>query len=319
MTLDNLDTLVQSDADKLRIRAVWLYHIEGLTQNDVAQRLNINRVMVVRMLADAKRRNEVRLTISAPLASLVALGRTVETRLGIDRVIVAPFDAAEDDPVRVIAAAAGNYISGRMQSGMTVGVGWGRTLYNALPFITGATLDDFRVVSLLGGIAAARRFNPAEFAWQFAELFQGEGYLIPAPAVVDSPETKHALLERCGLSSIFEMADKLDVVLLSVGGISALTTSYRTGHISEAERRSLVEAGAVGDVLYNFIDAAGGIVAHEVNDRIISANLARLRRTPERVLISGGREKIAAIKGVIKTLGPTVFITDEVTARTLIG
>ncbi len=319
MLLANPDTNVQSDADNLRVRAVWLYHVEGLTQNDVAQRLSINRVMVVRLLADAKRRNEVRLTISAPLARLVELGRTVETQLGIDRVIVAPFDAADDDPVRVIAAAAGNYISGRMQSGMTVGVGWGRTLYNSLPFITGATLNDFRVVSLLGGIAAARRFNPAEFAWQFAELFQGEGYLIPAPAVVDSPETKHALLERCGLSSIFEMADKLDVVLLSVGGISTLTTSYRTGHISEAERRSLIEAGAVGDVLYNFIDAAGVIVAHEVNDRVISANLARLRRTPERVLISGGREKISAIRGVIRTLSPTVFITDEITARTLIS
>ena len=275
--------------------------------------------MVVRLLADAKRRNEVRLTISAPLAGLVELGRTVEARLGIDRVILAPFDAANDDPVRVIAAAAGNYISGRMQSGLTVGVGWGRTLYNSLPFITGGTLDDFRVVSLLGGIAAARRFNPAEFAWQFAELFQGEGYLIPAPAVVDSPETKHALLERCGLSSIFEMADKLDVVLLSVGGISTLTTSYRTGHISEAERRSLIEAGAVGDVLYNFIDEAGDIVAHEVNDRVISANLARLRKTPERVLISGGREKVNALRGAIRTLSPTVFITDEITARALIA
>ena len=318
MLLANSGTSVQSDADNLRVRAVWLYHVEGLTQNDVAQRLNINRVMVVRLLADAKRRNEVRLTISAPLASLVELGREVETRLGIDRVIVAPFDAADQDPVRVIAAAAGNFISGRMQSGMTVGVGWGRTLYNSLPFITGATLADFRVVSLLGGIAAARRFNPAEFAWQFAELFQGEGFLIPAPAVVDSPETKHALLERCGLSSIFEMADKLDVVLLSVGGISALTTSYRTGHISEAERRSLIEAGAVGDVLYNFIDAAGDIVAHEVNDRVISANLARLRKTPERVLISGGKEKMIALSAAIRTLAPTTLIIDEQTALGLI-
>lgn len=319
MLLANPGSVVQSDADSLRLRAVWLYHVEGMTQNDVAQRLNINRVMVVRLLADAKRRNEVRLTISAPLAGLVELGRIVETQLGIDRVIIAPFDGVDDDPVRVIAAAAGNYISGCMRSGMTVGVGWGRTLYNTLPFITGATLDDFRVVSLLGGIAAARRFNPAEFAWQFAELFQGEGYLIPAPAVVDSPETKHALLERCGLSSIFEMADKLDVVLLSVGGISTLTTSYRTGHISEAERRSLIEAKAVGDILYNFIDEAGDIVPHEVNDRVISANLGRLRRTPERVLISGGREKIAAIRGAIRTLAPTVFVTDEITARTLIG
>lgn len=75
-------TLVQSDAYNLRIRAVWLYHVEGLTQNDVAQRLSINRVMPVRLLADAKRRNEVLLTISATLARLVELGPTVETRLG---------------------------------------------------------------------------------------------------------------------------------------------------------------------------------------------------------------------------------------------
>jgi DNA-binding transcriptional regulator LsrR (DeoR family) len=275
--------------------------------------------MVVRLLADARRRNEVRITIAAPLTELLLLEREVETRFGVNRVIVAPFVDADADPVKVIAAAAGNFISGEMKPGMTVGVGWGRTLFNTLPFITGTTLDDFRVVSLLGGIAAARRFNPAEFAWQFAELFQGEGFLIPAPAVVDSPETKYALLERCGLSSIFEMADKLDMALLSCGGISSLTTSYRTGYLSEADRRSLIDAGAIGDVLYNFIDENGDLVDHEVNGRVISVNLARLRRTPERVLISGGKDKLAAIRATIRTIAPTALITDEQTALALLS
>ena len=310
---------IQSEADRLRARAIWLYHVEGATQNDIATQLGISRVMVVRLLADARRRNEVRITIAAPLTELLLLEREVETRFGVNRVIVAPFVDADADPVKVIAAAAGNFISGEMKPGMTVGVGWGRTLFNTLPFITGATLDDFRVVSLLGGIAAARRFNPAEFAWQFAELFQGEGFLIPAPAVVDSPETKYALLERCGLSSIFEMADKLDMVLLSCGGISSLTTSYRTGYLSEADRRSLIEAGAIGDVLYNFIDEIGDLVDHEVNGRVISVNLARLRRTPERVLISGGKDKLAAIRATIRTIAPTALITDEQTALALLS
>lgn len=309
----------QSETDRLRARAVWLYHVEGLTQNDIATQLGINRVMVVRLLADARRRNEVRVTISAPLTELMQLERELEIRHGIGRVNVAPFSDPDGDPVRVIAAAAGAFISAEMKAGMTVGVGWGRTLYNTLPFISAETLEEFRVVSLLGGIAAARRFNPAEFAWQFAELFQGEGFLIPAPAVVDSPETKHALLERCGLSSIFEMADKLDMALLSVGGITTLTTSYRTGYLSEADRRSLIEAGAVGDVLYNFIDAAGHVVDHEVNGRVISANLSRLRRTPERVLISGGKDKLVALKAAIQTLAPTVLVTDEYSARYLVG
>ena len=309
----------QNEADRLRARAIWLYHVEGCTQNDIATQLGINRVMVVRLLADARRRNEVRITISAPLTELLLLQREMETRFGINRVIVAPFADPEGDPVKVIAAAGGNFISREMKAGMTVGVGWGRTLFNTLPFITGATLEDFRVVSLLGGIAAARRFNPAEFAWQFAELFQGEGFLIPAPAVVDSPETKHALLERCGLSAIFEMADNLDVALLSCGGISSLTTSYRTGYLSEADRRSLIEAGAIGDVLYNFIDEKGDLVDHEVNDRVISVNLARLRRTPERVLISGGKDKLVAVRAAIRTVAPTTLILDEQTAIALLA
>ena len=319
MQLAIQSTGIQSEADRLRARATWLYHVEGCTQNDIATQLGINRVMVVRLLADARRRNEVRITISAPLTELLLLEREMETRFGINRVIVAPFADPEADPVKVIAAAAGNFISGEMKAGMTVGVGWGRTLFNTLPFITGATLENFRVVSLLGGIAAARRFNPAEFAWQFAELFQGEGFLIPAPAVVDCPETKHALLERCGLSAIFEMADKLDVALLSCGGISSLTTSYRTGYLTEADRRSLIEAGAIGDVLYNFIDEKGDLVDHEVNSRVISVNLERLRRTPERVLISGGKDKLIAVRAAIRTVAPTTLILDEQTALALIA
>lgn len=310
--------LIQKEPERLRARAVWLYHVEGRTQNEIANLLGINRIAVVRLLADARLRNEVRVTISAPLAELVSLERQVETKYGIQRVVVAPFTDADGDPTRVIAAAAGSVISAMMRPGMTVGVGWGRTLYNTLPFISGGTLENFRVVSLLGGIAAARRFNPAEFAWQFAELFQAEGFLIPAPAVVDSPETRHALLERCGLSAIFEMAEKLDVVLLSVGGITSLTTSYRTGYLSESDRRSLIDAGAVGDVLYNFIDRDGHTIDHEVNYRVISANLEKLSRTPEKLLISGGKEKHAAIRAAIRTLDPTILITDEATAKSLV-
>lgn len=309
---------MQSEADRLRARVAWLYHVEGHTQNEIANQLGLNRVMVVRMLAEARRRNEVQITIHSPLSELVEMERAVEAAFGVRRVILAPLANPDGDPSKVIAAAAGSYISSIMKSGMVVGVGWGSTLYSTLPFIASAALEDVQVVSLLGGISAARRFNPAEFAWQFAELFKGEGFLIPAPAVVDSPETKHALLERCGLAAIFEMADKLDVALLSVGGIDNLTTSYRTGYLTESDRRSLVEAGAVGDVLYNFIDRTGAVVDHEVNARVISVRLDRLRRTPERVLISGGPEKLLALRAAFSTITPTTLITDEQTAKALL-
>lgn len=306
------------DTHRSRVRAAWMYFIEGKTQSEIAQLLGISRVATVRLIADARKRREVRVTIEAPLSELAGVERALEEKFGFDEAIAAPLSGPETDPTHVIAAAAGGYISQQMRADMTVGVGWGRTLYSALPFIAGRTLENFRVVSLLGGISQARRFNPAEFAWQFAQLFQGEGFLVPAPALVDSPETKHALLERCGLSQIFEMANSLDIALISVGGISTLTTSYRVGHVSEAERRSLMEAGAVGDILYNFIDESGEVLDHPVNRQAISVTMGQLRRAPKRVLISGGPEKIAVLRGAIKLVQPTVFVTDEYTARALL-
>ena len=118
---------------------------------------------------------------------------------------------------------------------------------------------------------------------------------------------------------VLEMADKLDMAVISVGGISTLTTSYRTGYLSEADRRSLVEAGAVGDVLYNFIGEDGALVDHEVNARAIAVSLDRLRRTPERVLISGGKDKLVALAASIRNLKPTTLITDEQSALWLAG
>lgn len=65
-------------------------------------------------------------------------------------------------------------------------------------------------------------------------------------------------------------------------------------------------------------DAPGNIVDHDVNNRVISVKLSQLRRTPERVLISGGRDKLVAMRAALRILAPTTLITDEQTATALI-
>jgi DNA-binding transcriptional regulator LsrR (DeoR family) len=93
-----------------------------------------------------------------------------------------------------------------------------------------------------------------------------------------------------------------------------LNTSYRVGHLSEADRQSLIKAGVVGDILYNFINIKGEIVDHPVNDRAISIEINTLKQARDIVLISGGREKIEALIGALLLLEPDYFITDELTA-----
>ena len=124
-------------ASRLRLRAAWMYHVENLTQSEVAKRLGVNRIAVVRMLADARRRREVRITIDAALADLIELERAVENRFGVEEVILAPMSDPQADPTPLIAAAAGAYISNEMDDNMTIGVGWGARCSRRCP-ISGA-------------------------------------------------------------------------------------------------------------------------------------------------------------------------------------
>ena len=310
--------VAESRGDRLRIRAAWMYFIEQMTQNEIAEVLGIGRVSVVRMLAEARARNEVKIAIESELQEIVRLERALEKRFGLQQAFVAPLSGPAADPIPAIAARTGSYLSETMRSGMRVGVGWGRTLFSTLSFITPKALSDFKVISLLGGVGVARQINPAEFAWRFAQVFHGEGHLIPAPAVVDSIETKIALIERCGLRDIFRVTDDLDAVLLSIGGIDSVTTFYRGGYLSEAQREELIALGTVGDVLFHPFDIEGRIVDHPLNNVVMSVDVDRLRKAPMRVLTSGGEEKIEALVGAMKLLTPTVLITDEESARRIL-
>ncbi|OQM77639.1 sugar-binding transcriptional regulator [Manganibacter manganicus] len=305
-------------SDRLRIRAAWMYFIEQMTQNEIAEVLGVGRVTVVRMLAEARARNEVRIAIESELGEIVSLERALERTFGLQQALVAPLSTPESDPIPAIAARTGAFVSETMRSGMRVGVGWGRTLFSSLPFIGAHTLSDFKVISLLGGVGVARQINPAEFAWRFAQAFQGDGYLIPTPAVVDSVETKQALVERCGLQELFRMADTLDAVLVSIGGIASATTFYRGGFLTEAEREALVARGAVGDLLFHFFDRNGDLVGHPINRLVMSVEVDRLRKTPIRILTSGGQEKTEALLGAMNLIAPTVLITDEHSARRML-
>jgi DNA-binding transcriptional regulator LsrR (DeoR family) len=308
----------ESKADRLRVRAAWMYFIEQMTQNEIADVLGVGRVTVVRMLAEARARNEVRIAIESELADIVRLERALERSFGLEQAFVAPLSHPDADPIPGIAARTGAYLSEAMKPEMRVGVGWGRTLFATLPFVGARSLSGFKVISLLGGVGVARRFNPAEFAWRFAQAFQGDGYLIPTPAVVDSVATKQALVERCGLQEIFRLADDLDAVLVSIGGIASATTFYRGGFLSETDREALVARGAVGDLLFHFFDREGRLVDHPVNDLVMSVEVDRLRRAPLRILTSGGAEKTEALLGAMKLIAPTVLITDEESARRML-
>ena len=301
-----------------RLRIAWMYYVEGLTQNEIADKLGIGRVTVVRNLNEAIKQREVKIWIEGEIAECLTLERELKSAFNLLDAHVVPEPSDPANIGKAIGVAAGMYTTDQLTDDFVLGVGWGHTLYQSLQSLSPRNLRGVEVVSLLGGIVEARRFNPAEFAWQFAKTVGADCYLLTAPAIVDSPETREALIERCGLATVFDHARNMQMALLSLASISSSSTSFQFSFFTEVDRAALAAKGAVGDLLFNFFDANGEMVDHPINSRVMSMPVKALHTVPKRVIAAGGNDKIEAILGGMKFVKCNVLITNEATARELV-
>jgi DNA-binding transcriptional regulator LsrR (DeoR family) len=306
-------------SERLRQRAAWMYFVEEMTQSAIAEALGVGRVTVVRMLAEAKALGEVRIALARGNAELGGLEAALCKAHGLEEAIVAPLSSPSTDATAPIGAALGDYVSSLLRNEMKIGLGWGRTLNRSLEYLRERSLRGLSVVSLVGGVTHFAHDNPAEFPSAFARAFNAECYLIPAPALVDSPATKAALIERCGLGAVYAFANVLDAIVVSVCSLGDQATISRFELIGQADRRVMSEYGGVGELLCNVYDMEGRVIEHPLNQRVMSVPMEAVCAAPIRVLAAGGAHKLAAIQGALKLLRPTTFVTDEASARRLTG
>lgn len=303
----------------VRTRAAWLYFMEGLTQDAVAQSLGITRARVLRMLAACREDGTVQIRVTTQLSGCVDLERKLEKRYKLERAVVVPKPQDASKVSAILGAATGAYLEGVLADGMTVGLGWGRTLSSALPHIPPRVFSKMTVVSLIGSLTRATLFNPSEFAWRFADRLGAECFMIAAPVFAPDSRTRQALVSHPGINEIFQHAQKLDLAIVSVGDLSPNSTMSKYGLLEREDIATLARAGAVGDILCRFIDASGKVLSHPLNDRVISVEPQVLHSARRIILASGGWEKALAVKSALLLLEPEVLITDYDVAETLLA
>ena len=113
----------------------------------------------------------------------------------------------------------------------------------------------------------------------------------------------------------FERIAASDLVVLSVGDLSARSLLIRYGLPGDVNVASLRKAGAVGDIMGQFLDVDGTVVDHPLNQRVLAPPVVDLARYPTVVVASGGRNKIDVVAAVLRARLASVLVCDEETAR----
>ncbi|MGD9509476.1 MAG: sugar-binding transcriptional regulator [Geminicoccaceae bacterium] len=306
-----------STDEQRRTRIAWLYYVEGLTQAEIALRMGVSRVKVIRDLQVGRQTGLVQIQINGRLAPCVALERRLEKAFALKEAVVVP---TPQDPAHLPATlgiALGSWLSDRLRPGQTIAVGWGRTLHWSVRALRRRDLPDLTVVALLGGIGRGSEINMYETAARVAETLGAQCYYLAAPAFTASAAMRDMLLAQAGLHDVLDRARRADIALVSVGTLGPGATNRRIGLLGEAETQELLAAGAVGDLLCTFLDREGRPVDHPLNRCSVGLPVPDLAALPAAVLASGGAEKVAVIRAALVGGYVNHLITDEATARAL--
>ncbi len=320
-TTDAEELLLLKEADpeeQLATRAAWLYYVGNSTQAQIAKRLGLTRLRVNRLLALARDEGLVQIQVTGRLAACIELEHALMQRYGLKDAVVVPTPTDSTQLRSVVGTAAGQYLGKQLKDGMSIGVGWGRTLRLSLAAIPRKHYKKLSVVSLIGGLTQSSAVNPHETASHLADIIGGQCYYFAGPAFTDTAVSRDMLMIQPVLRDVFERGRNVDLAFVSVGELSAQNTMKALRLITPEEMESLRAAGAEGDLCSHWLDVNGAFVDHPLNSRAVALTPIHLRKVPKVILVSGGRGKLPIMLGAIRGGFVNALVTDEQTARALI-
>jgi deoxyribonucleoside regulator len=313
--------MIETD-ELLSIRAAELYYEENKTQDEIGSILRLTRWKVGRLLAQAKASGFIRIEIVHPRARRLPIERRLKEATGLkDAIVVSVAGANSDEELQSrTAQAAADYLAGLRPIPRTLGISWGRTLHEVSLHLKQGWAPGVNVVQINGGVSLSKRTGTAATtAVTIAQKAFGSATLLPSPAILERLETKQAIESDRAVAAVLEQAAGASAYLYSAGQADEHSALVDSGYLTPGQVADLVQKGAVGDIVGRYIDSNGDIVDPDLNERTIGIELSQLRSAHAAIAVIAGPSKHAVAKAIVRSGLCTVLVTDEDTARALLG
>ncbi len=302
----------------LLIQVARLYYEQGLTQEEVSQRVGLSRSNISRLLTEARRRGIVEIRIHHPLSTVASLEKEIKDRFRLKDVHVLWSGTRNPDMVlQGIGALAANRLQRLIHDDMILGMGWGTALYETIHVFRPMPAGGVRVVQMIGGIGAVNpHIDGTELARRLAEALGGQFRYLHAPLIVESAALREALMQERNVREALDLARQADLALVGIGSVHPKVSSLiRAGYLTESELQDIARSGAVGDICSQHFDIHGHICDLELHQRIVGIDLPSLRKVKCVFAVAGWREKAPAILGALRGGFVDILVTDDQAAQ----
>lgn len=294
----------------LMIKIAWYYYMENMTQQAIADQLNITRMRVIKLLEKARQTGVVQFRISSSLDAR----RDLETRLmekyHLRDCYTVPTNPNETGKNDTIARAASIYIANHVRENSYINFGYGDTTSKTIEYLARNLETAVSFVSLTGGVGY---YLPKSES----NIFNAKLYLIPSPIIMSSAQMADAIRKESSVQEVTNMIRLASMTVVGIGGMDDAATIVKSSILNPSDFRLLAMKGAVGDVICHFIDKNGGLVDTEVDSRLVSVPLNTLKELENVIGVAAGKHKVPAIHAALTGGYMDILITDEETAAQL--
>lgn len=304
---------------QLLARIAWMCYEKDLTQAEIADKLGLSRVTVNRMLKEARETGLVEIKVHTEFSDSFELSFRLIERFGLLDVVIVPSASEGEDLQSLLARGAISVLSHRLQPGMTVGIGVGRTISFLPDHLVADHPLKVQFISLTGGLDFQQGVpHTFDIITRLAILMGGEAVYIPAPSYLNDASAHDVIMQQPAVINTLQIAAKCDMAFFSIGSADYSAMLFRLRYLSEKDMAELKRKEAVGDVLGRYYNAQGKQLDLNVNKRIIGLQIEELKQIPLKVLVAGGAGKEKALTIALEKNFCDILVTDEEMAKFLL-
>jgi DNA-binding transcriptional regulator LsrR (DeoR family) len=297
-----------------------LYYERDLRQPEVAAVTGFSVSKVSRLLSAAREQGIVHISVEPAGGDRLPVADDLARRFGVQVEIMPGRERDDAGASRLSGLAAADCLVPRLPESGAIGIAAGYTvsaLASALPKLERPRLT---IVPLVGGWDAQNPFlDGNQVARRIAERLGASARTLHAPAVVDTPAMRAALLRDSTISATTSQWSRLALAIVGVGGTPGSHPGYRTvvDRLGDDSREDLRRSGAVGDLAGHFFRGDGTFL-EAWSERMLAIPVADLRSMAGVVAIAAGRGKARPILGALRTGVIDLLITDRQTAEAVL-
>jgi DNA-binding transcriptional regulator LsrR (DeoR family) len=316
--------MVSPEGEKSRLddaaRAGWLYFIAGHTQDEIAKMLQVSRASAQRLVSLCLAERLITFRLEHPIAACMELASRLKERFHLSHCEVVPTDPAAPLSTAGIAERCANVLETtlRSETPVVVALGTGRAVRAAVEHVSPIDRPNHQIVSLVGNISADGSASFFDTVGRLADRTGARHYPMPLPFLMSSEDERNRMVRIEPIAKVKAVAAKADLRLIGIGQMDQKAQVHVDGFVTREELLEMMRLGAVGEITGWAYDAKGRLIKGGTNRRLTSIPPQAPAETTT-IAAAVGPAKVPAIKAALAGRLINGLITDEATARTVLG